>query len=142
MGNRLCSFYQDDLRIVLVDKAKLLEWIAYQAIVFTPIQRKLKNWSQRKGSRSGWYHCRSGKTEQRLMQAFSGQYLSDGFKFPDASLAAGMDATCIFAGVLNMLLGLLCCRLLHTRSVIRQSYTLEDSIDNGHIFLILFFLII
>jgi hypothetical protein len=120
---------RDELRIVLVDKVKLLEWIRLSGHSIYPDAQKAEELEAEKRERERMVSLQKReKQNKRLMQAFFlvSVYLTVLSLLMRHWLQDWMLYLYFIAALVNMLLGLVCYGIFkHTRSVIRESYMLE-----------------
>ena len=121
---------KDELRIVLVDKEKLLEWISVSGHAIYPDTEKVKKLEQAKRMQERMVSLQKRETRnKRLMQAFFlvSVYLTILSFLMRHWLQDWMLYLYFLVAVANMVLGFVCYVLFrYTRSVIRASYTLEQ----------------
>lgn len=121
---------KDELRIVLVDKNKLLEWIRLSGHSIYPNSQKAEELEIKKIEQDRMVSLqKKEKQNKRLMQAFFlvSIYLTVLSFLMQRWLQDWMLYLYFGFAVLNMLLGLLWyCLFRHTRAVVRQSYMLEQ----------------
>lgn len=119
-----------ELRVVLVDKAKLLEWIRLSGHALYPDDKKAAELEAAKESQERMVSLQKRERQnKRLMQAFFmvSIYLTVLSLVMRQWLQDWMLYLYFAVAVLNMLLGFLCYILFkHTRAVIRESSTLEQ----------------
>lgn len=121
---------KDELRIVLVDKEKLLEWIKLSGHTVFPDDEEAEELETMKSIEEKRVSLQKReKQNKRLMQAFFmvSAYLTILSLVMRSWLQDWMLYLYYAMAVLNLLLGFLCYALYrHTRSAIRESYMLEQ----------------
>jgi len=121
---------KSELRIVLVDKEKLLEWIRVSGHAIYPDSEKAKELEDAKRMQERMVSLQKRETQnKRLMQAFFlvSVYLTVLSFLMWQWLQPWMLYLYFAVAVANLILGFVCYALFkHTRSVIRESYMLEQ----------------